>query len=186
MSVRTPLILATLSLALGACGEESEAPLVAEEILRLETDQVVLGLEHYMTTDGVRRAHLLADTAFFLQDENSVDLRSVQLTFYETSGSVTSILTAETGTYDWETGDMVARGNVVVLDPEEGRRIETSVMHYARERDRIWSDQATTMHEPDGTVVEGTAFESDASLDQVDLTSGRLRRPPAEGSSGER
>ena len=169
------LALGLVSVAL-SCGDGTEPALVAEELLNLRTDQVVIGLEHYVTTDGVRRAHLLSDTAFFVEDSSSVDLRGVEVTFFNGLGVVTSTLTSLEGTYDWDTGNMVAIGNVVVVEPDLGRRVETSVMHYDRQRNRIWSDAPTTVYEADGTVIEGTAFESDASLDDVDLTSARISR----------
>jgi LPS export ABC transporter protein LptC len=174
--------IATLAVGLSACRDTGEPPLVAEEILQLnsEANQVVIGLEHYVTSEGVRRAHVLADTAFFLEDQSLVELRGMQVTFYHTTGDTSSVLTSRDGTYDWETGDMTATHDVVVVNPREGRRVETSVLYYDRAMDRIWSDAFTKMIEVDGTVVEGTAFESDSRMDQIDLTSPRLIRPGAE------
>jgi LPS export ABC transporter protein LptC len=165
--------------ALAACQTDGEDPVVTSELLRMETNQVAIGLEHFVTSEGVRRAHLLADTAYFIEDATSVDLQGVQVTFYDEHGRVSSVLTSREGTYDWETGDMTGRDDVVIIDPNEGRRIETSVIHYDRRRERIWSDEQTRMFEVDGTVVEGSAFESDPGLDEVDLESARLVQPGA-------
>lgn len=177
--------LAGIVLALMACDEGGEPPLVAEEVLQLHeaSNQVIFGLEHFVASEGIRRAHLLADTAFFLADEAGVELRVMEVTFYGSSGSVTSILTSRSGTYDWETGDMTATDSVVVINPVEERRIETSVMHYDRVRDRIWSDAPTKMFEADGTIIEGTAFDSDAALTEVNLTSARIQKPEPEPES---
>ncbi len=87
------------------------------------------------------------------------------------------MLTARQGTYDWDNGDMTASEDVVVVNRAERRRIETSVLHYSQFEDRIWSDAATTMTEADGTVIEGTSFESDSRMEQIDLTAPRLTRP---------
>ncbi len=171
-----------LSLWLVACRDSGEPPLVAEDVLNLnrEANQVVIGLDHYLTSEGIRRAYVQADTAFFLEDQALVELRVVKVTFYDSQGQVTSILTSRQGTYDWNSGDMVAEQDVVVRNPTEGRTIETSIMHYERVADRIWSEVPTRMTEADGTVVEGTAFESDSGMDEVDLTSARLVRPGAQ------
>ncbi len=107
----------------------------------------------------------------------------MKVTFYNAIGEVTSILTSREGTYEWDSGNMVARTDVVVRNPVEGRRIETSILHYERAADRIWSDAPTQMIEADGTVVEGSAFESNSRMDQADLTSARLVRPAAEMQS---
>jgi LPS export ABC transporter protein LptC len=176
---------ALLALGLGACGDGGDAPLVAEEILRLnsEANQVVIGLDHYVTSEGIRRAHVEADTAFFLEDKALVELRVMKVTFYNAMGEVTSILTSREGTYEWDSGNMVAQTDVVVRNPVEGRRIETSILYYDRAADRIWSDAPTQMIEADGTVVEGSAFESNSRMDQADLTSARLVRPAGETQS---
>ena len=180
------LAAVTVATALVACGEGSEAPVVAEEILQLnaEANQVVIGLEHYVASEGIRRAHVVADTAFFLENKSIVELRVMQVTFFDATGRVTSILTSRRGTYDWDSSDMEAEENVVVLNPREGRRIETSVMYYNRAEDRIWSDAPTKMFEADGTIVEGSAFESNSGLDEVNLTSARLIRPGAQTRDG--
>ncbi len=175
-----------VALALVSCREGGEPPLVAEEILRLNeaANQVVLGLDHYVTAEGVRRAHVEADTAFFLEGKPLIELRVMRVTFFDAVGDTTSILTARHGTYNWNSGDMTAKDEVVVLIPREGRRIETSVLYYDRAHDRIWGDELTRMFEADGTIMEGTAFETNSNMDRIDLTSPRLIRP-ATGSQRE-
>lgn len=174
-------------LALGACRDQSETPLVAQDILELneEANQVIFGLDHYVTSDGIRKAHIVADTAFNLEEKSVIDLRGMEVTFFDRDGNITSVLTAEEGTYHWDTGDMTARENVVVVSPDEGRRLETSVLNYNRSQDRIWSEEKTRMFEPDGTIVEGTAFESDSSMDNIELTSARFVQPGEAGTRPE-
>ncbi|UCC72692.1 MAG: LPS export ABC transporter periplasmic protein LptC [Gemmatimonadota bacterium] len=173
------LAMVGLCCCLMSCAEGGEPPLVAEEILQLnpEANQVVFGLEHFVATGGIRRALVEADTAFFLEGRSLVELRELHVTFYNANGEETSVLTAREGTYDWDNGDMTAKTDVVVVNRAEGRRIETSVLYYHRDEDRIWSDEPTKMIEADGTVIEGTAFESDSRMEQIDLTDPRLTRP---------
>lgn len=173
-----PLLLGVAGL-LCACEEAGQESVVTPELLDLKTNQLVIGLETYVTTQGVRKAHLVADTAHFIEDSTLVDLVEVRVTFYGANGDVSSVLTARRGNYDWDSGNMVGREDVVVLDPEEGRRVETSVMYYDRQEERIWSDAPTRVFEADGTEIEGTSFESDPSLDEIDLESARLVRPGA-------
>jgi LPS export ABC transporter protein LptC len=166
-----------------ACRKVSDEPVVGSELLELRTNQVVIGLEHFVTLDGVRRAHLIADTALFIEDSTTVDLVTVHLAFYGVDGGISSVLTSDRGRYDWDTGDMTGTGHVVVLDPSTARRLETSVLHYDNRRDLIWSDSLTHVFEPDGTELEGVAFESDPGLDHVNLKSARLRKPGARSPS---
>jgi hypothetical protein len=72
---------------------------------------------------------------------------------------------------------MTAREDVVVRNPADGRLIETSVMYYEASGDRIWGDEPTKMTEADGTVIEGTAFETNSRMEEIELTSPRLTRP---------
>ncbi|MGD8869290.1 MAG: LPS export ABC transporter periplasmic protein LptC [Gemmatimonadales bacterium] len=172
-------LMMALGTALAACGESGEPPLVAEEVLQLnqEANQVVFGLTHWVTSEGVRRAQVEADTAFFIEDEATVELRKMRVLFFDVAGDTTSILTAREGEYDWNTQNMVAERDVVVVNPKDGRRVETSVLHYNRTEDRIWGDQPTKIFEPDGMITEGTAFETDSRMDRVQITSPRMVRP---------
>jgi LPS export ABC transporter protein LptC len=178
--IRSAAATMLIVLTLAACRDQAETPLVPEDILALneEADQVMFGVDHYVTSDGIRKAHIVADTAFNIEDESIIDLRGdMKVTFFDRDGNITSILTAEEGSYHWDTGNMTARKNVVVVSPDERRRLETSVLNYNRSQDRIWSEETTRMFEPDGTVVEGTAFESDSSMENIELTSATFVQP---------
>jgi LPS export ABC transporter protein LptC len=168
-----------IPLCLLACRDSGEPPLVDQEVLQLNpnANQVVFGLEHYVAADGIRRALVEADTAFFLEGRPVIELRGLRVTFYNEAGGETSVLTSREGTYDWENGDMTAETDVVVVNRAEGRRLETSVLYYLRPEDRLWSDEYTTLFENDGTVIEGTSFESDSRMEQINLTSPRMTRP---------
>jgi hypothetical protein len=98
----------------------------------------------------------------------------MHVVFFDAAGDTTSILTSVTGTYDWNTQDMVAEQDVVVVNPRDGARVETSILYYNRAEDRIWGDQPTKMWKSDGTVVEGTAFETNSRMDDVELTALRV------------
>lgn len=179
VGLRELCLTALCAAILVGCRDSGEPPIVAEEVLQLNerADKVGFGVEHHVTSQGIRRATVVADTAYFIEQEGIVELRQMQVTFYGESGEVTSILTAREGVYDWNSGDMTAETDVLVINPEEGRRIETSILQYDASDDRIWSDAPTAMTEADGTVVEGTAFRSDSSMDDIEITSARMVRP---------
>jgi LPS export ABC transporter protein LptC len=175
--LRQILVVACLS-ALTACGDSGEPPLVAEDALSLneEANQVVFGLEHWVTREGIRRARIMADTAFFIEERAQVELRVMHVVFFDVAGDTTSILTSAKGTYHWNTQDMVAEEDVVVVNPSDGSRIETSVLYYNRGEDRIWGDQSAKMWKSDGTVVEGTSFETNSRMDDVVIGGASVRR----------
>src|SRR5438094_9846027 len=78
-------------------------------------DQVLDSMSHYMTSGGVQRAHVLADTAYFYSPSQKAELRQVHIMFYDTRGAQTYTLTSREGNYHGRTGDMQDRGSVLVV-----------------------------------------------------------------------
>jgi len=166
----TLALLAAL-VALPACEEQSEPPIADPSLGDMDADQVMVGLEHFITVDGVRRGLLVADTAFLYEDSATVRVRPVDLTLYDEGGTVVGEVTSREGLLNTRTERMTAIGDVVVTSTQEGQRIETEQLHFDPHRDRLWSDVATTIHR-NGSVLRGSGFESDTRLDDV-----RLRNP---------
>jgi LPS export ABC transporter protein LptC len=134
-------------------------------------DQVGYGVTHILTADGVRRMRLVADSAYAYLGPQRHELFGITVTFYSTDGVETSTLTAREGTYDWRTGNMEARGDVVTVSPE-GNRLETSVLRYERDRNLIIGPAAFRWRTPEQDV-EGEAFTSDPELRNVETTQAR-------------
>ena len=110
---------------LAACGPETVVPTQQDRLAKLNVDQVIYGLEHVMTTGGVRKANLHGDTAYFKDADSRVDLKGVKLDFFnETTGATSGSLTSRTGKYDMRTGAMTAtvNGRPFVTRPPVGRR----------------------------------------------------------------
>ena len=129
-------------------------------------DQVLIDMKHYVTNDGVVRARVHADTAFFYQNSQSVEMRNVQITFYDTDGHETSTMTAKDGTYHWATGDMEGRGNVVVVGAGDGRTLKSEVMRYKQATNQVSSDQPFVFDGP-GRHAKGQGFTSDPEFKNV-------------------
>ena len=87
-------------------------------------DQVLEGFSHYVTSEGIRRSRVQADTAYFYEATQVTNLVNVKATFYDLKGAESSTLTAKTGLYRWQDGSMEATGNVLVVSPD-GRRLTT-------------------------------------------------------------
>lgn len=171
------LVLALLS-PLGGCGSEQSGEVASPELLNMRADQVMIGLRHWMTRDGIRQAHLVADTAYFYNDSSSIRLRDVEVTFYDQDGGTGSTLTSARGTYDMQTGDMEAEGNVVVVDSARTRRLETPRIRYETMTDRLVSDTSFVWRR-EGDVVRGTGLITDPGLNtvQIERPSGRSPNP---------
>jgi LPS export ABC transporter protein LptC len=128
-------------------------------------DQVLLNMSHYMTSAGIQRAHVLADTAYFYSPNQVAELRGVHITFYDPRGAQTSTLTSREGTYHWRTGDMEARGNVVVIRTD-GATLRTEVIHYSQAKNQVSSDREFVFDEPT-RHIEGEGFTSDPDFKVV-------------------
>src|SRR5207245_10331552 len=105
-------------------------PVTATRAVLDSADQALLGMRHYVTESGVLRARVRADTAYFFSNAQRAELRNVHVTFYDLTGRATSTLTSKEGTHHWRTGDMEARGNVIVVRDQAGATLTSGVMAY--------------------------------------------------------
>jgi LPS export ABC transporter protein LptC len=163
------LALGLAAAALSACSSLDSPPTTATAAD--SADQIGYGVLHYMTSDGVRRLKLEADSAYMYERSQRHRLFGIRVTFYGPQGAETSTLTAREGQYDWRTGDMESQGDVVVVSPDR-RRLETSVLKYERVSDRIIGPAAFVWITPEQRV-EGDAFTSDPELRNVQTTRAR-------------
>jgi LPS export ABC transporter protein LptC len=132
-------------------------------------DQVLIDMSHFITGDGVVRARVRADTAYFYQISQAAELRNVHITFYDSDGRETSTMTAREGTYHWASGDMEGRGNVVVVGAGDGRTLRSEVMRYRQQSNEVSSDRSFVFDAP-GRHVEGDGFVSDPNFRNVTAT----------------
>src|SRR5436190_8380325 len=138
-------------------------------------DQVLMGMSHFVTESGVLRARVRADTAYFFSNTQRAELRNVHVTFYDQMGKPTSTLTSREGTHHWRTGDMEARGNVIVVRDKDGATMKTEVMNYSQVRNEVSSDKSFVWDEP-GRHVVGDGFTSDPDFKNISA-----KRPTGRG-----
>lgn len=160
-SVLLALLLVTQSVS---C--KTGTPVTATQAALDSADQVLIGMSHYVTDAGVLRARVRADTAFFFSGTQRAELRNVHVTFYDANGQATSTLTSREGTHHWRTGDMEARGNVVVVRDKDRATMRTEVMDYKQMRNEVSSDTSFVWDEPDRHVA-GDGFTSDPEFRKI-------------------
>lgn len=156
-----------LALAAGACSNPQDAPVADEALLEMEADNVIYGMASYLTTNGVREGRVEADTAYMYVDSAHVDLRGLRIVFYDEDGRARATVTGREGTWDQQQDVMVARGDVLLIVHEGNREIRSQELHYDAYDERVWSDSTTTQTLPDGTVTQGTSFESDLDFQNL-------------------
>lgn len=167
--------LLACGLATVSCGEEKGA-VAPPELFGLDADQVIVGLEHRMTRDGVLKARLNADTAYVYRSDARIRLRNLEIGFFGEDGTEMSVLTADHGTYDIGTDDMVAHGNVVVVDQVEDRRLETERLRFDKAADQLVGDTAFVMTQGSSTT-RGDSFTSDPNMNIIDMAGPTLTTP---------
>lgn len=172
--MRAPALLLVGAIAIAACGEQTEPPTADSDIANMYADQIMFGVEHYITANGVQRGLLRSDTAFMYEDSALVRVRPVNLTLYDEQGEVAGEITARSGVLDTRSQRMTATGDVLVESAVRGQRIETEELHFDPNRDRVWSEVATTLHR-DGTTLHGSGFTSNTRLTDTRLTQPRGR-----------
>lgn len=162
-----PVALIVASIGATACQNKSTPPVVRRSALADSADQVMFGVHFNLTDKGLARAEILADTAYFFDDNTRIELRKVSTTFYTASGARDAYLTSKRGTYNSRTSQMLAEGTVVVIT-EEGRRLETPELKYDQAINEISSDSSFVLTEP-GRRLEGTGFRSDPNMQNVQI-----------------
>lgn len=163
--------LLAATLVAGACETQAEPPVASADVANMEADQVMFGVEHFVTGNGVVRGVLRSDTAFMYEDSALVRVRPVNLTLYDEQGDTAGTVVARSGVLNTRTQVMVATGDVVVQEIA-GDRIETEELHFDPNRDRVWSEVATVIHRQ-GSVLRGSGFTSNTQLTDTRLDSPR-------------
>jgi LPS export ABC transporter protein LptC len=159
------------ALLAGACRDKNTPTLAARtSALPDSADQVMFGLRQALTTDGVRRGELRADTAFFYDQNQRIELRKVDAVFFTADGVKNATMKALQGTYDVRTQKLDGRGDVV-LTSEDGRKLSSPHLVFERSFNQVSSDTTFTFTAP-GRTMSGVGFRSDPQLRNVQILRG--------------
>jgi LPS export ABC transporter protein LptC len=169
--VRLGLVMGLIAVSVSAaCSNKKAPPVAAHSPLADSADQVMYPAKFNLTDQGLQRAHVEADTAYFFDDNNRMELQGVHATFYTVTGAKDAVLTSAHGTTNTRTNNMIARKNVVVVS-EDGRRLTTQELAYNQQKNQISSDSAFVMTEPNRRL-EGVGFRSDPNMKNIQILSG--------------
>lgn len=153
-----------------ACSSKKQPPVATHSPLADSADQVIYGLRFRLTEEGLSRAQLQSDTAYFFEDNTRIELEKVHTTFFTVTGAKDAVLTSKRGTYNSRTSNMIARDDVVVVS-EDGRRLTTSELIYSQQKNEISSDSAFVLTEPNRRL-EGIGFRSDPNMQNIKILKG--------------
>ena len=100
MSARRLVAVALALVAATACKDEAPPPVAAKPVIGDSAEQVLFGMRVALTSKGVRRADMAADTMFTYDAMNRMELKKVNTTFYTPNGAKDATLTSREGTYE--------------------------------------------------------------------------------------
>jgi LPS export ABC transporter protein LptC len=120
-------------------------------------------------TKGVRW-RLRAEQALSYEQAGRTNLKNLTVRVFQKDRSWTIL--GDEGDLDQKTKNVEVRKNVVITS-SDGLRMDTSVIRWDADAQRLWTDEPVTLSR-DGSVVQGTAF--DMTTDDENATvAGRVR-----------
>lgn len=156
-------ILITVALAVTAgCKDTNQPPVVAGATAADSADQVFISMKTVLTTKGVQRADLTADTAYVLDDQTRFDLRNPHVVFTTETGAPQGTMQAEKGVYSTRLQTLEGWGSVVVK-MVDGRTLKTPHVVYNQLSHTVTSDTSYTITRGND-VQSGIGFTADQSF----------------------
>lgn len=155
------LALAGLPAGCADDGAQPSRTLVAADT----ADQILEKMEHVITSSGVRRTRVLADTAYIYEVSQVARLKVVKVVFFDQNGFETSTVVADSGRYHMNDGSMEAWEHVFATTPD-GRQLRSSELRYDAGPHQISSNREFTYDRGD-QHLEGNGFTSDPDFRNV-------------------
>jgi LPS export ABC transporter protein LptC len=124
-------------------------------------------LEHatiIMTSAGLKRAVMLADTLYIFEKEDSSTAIAVKVDFYNDSGQFQSTLTANRGLVRQKGEAFTVWGDVVVAN--DTSRLETQSLDWDAKRGLITTNDFVKFQRRDD-LITGYGMEADSKLENV-------------------
>lgn len=175
------LLLAGAAFSVAACKDDAVRPTMTV-VAGDSADQVLEGMEHVITTDGIRRTRVVADTAYIYEATQLARLKKVTVSFFDPGGLETSTVTSDSGLYYMREGSMEAWGHVVGTTPD-GKKLRTEQLKYDARTQKISSTTAFVFDKP-LQHLEGNGFTSDPDFANVTAGQPKGRELPGQAGGG--
>jgi LPS export ABC transporter protein LptC len=146
-------------------------------------DQVMVGMKTFLHEGGLRRALVLADSAYFYDNHTRLELRGVSAEFYTSTGATDGHLNAKIATVHTQSQAMEAFGDVILVSVD-GSRLTSPQLRYDPSLDQIRGDSAFTLTRPEGRNVSGIGFTTTPSMTSIRIdrtirgSAGTVEIPP--------
>ena len=148
--------------AIAACHDSKGPPVVSPPSVVDSADQVLTGVRYVMSTSGIDRGVLNADTAYVLDDQTRFDLRHAHVDFKTETGVPQGTMEAKRGMYNQRTQMLEGWGDVVV-QLIDGRTLKSPHLTFNQITHIISSDTIYTLSKANDTQT-GVGFVSDQAF----------------------
>lgn len=158
----TMLGVAVIALGAGACRRTKAPPVTHVPTLADSAQQVMYDVSTLLTTRGVQRGQLFADTAFVFNDQTHFVFRNARVNFNTATGVPNGTMRADRGIYDTRSQILEGFGHVVITT-NDGKRLTAPQLRYNQLANEVSSDSAFVLLDKDRTQ-KGVGFNSDPNL----------------------
>lgn len=116
-------------------------------------------VETFYTDSAVLRMMLKAPTQLELQNGNREFPKGLYIEFYDENGKKSSTLTSNSGTYKKEENIYVVRGNVIIQNLEEKKRLNTEELFWNPATKKVNTDKFIRIEGPE-EILTGTGLDA--------------------------
>jgi LPS export ABC transporter protein LptC len=138
------LIIASVA-AISACQDTQPPPVAATHGIADSADQVMFSAKFVLTTKGIQRGELLADTMYALEEGTKFDARIAHVIFTTETGAPQGTMDAKRGVYSTRTQILEGWGDVVVK-LVDGRMLKSPHVIYNQATHQISGDTTYTLY----------------------------------------
>jgi len=131
-------------LSVAACRDSKQIAVTAGPSVADSADQVLFIAHYFLSTNGIQRGDLTADTAYVLDDQTRFDLRKAHVNFTTELGAPQGTMDANRGVYNTRTQILEGWGDVVVK-LVDGRSLKSPHVTYNQVTHQISSDTTYTL-----------------------------------------
>jgi LPS export ABC transporter protein LptC len=171
------VVAAIVAIVAAGCSKKGATPPVKSHAsLADSAEQVMQNVQYVLTSAGVQRGELFADSAYIFDDNTRYVLKNVRTTFNTAEGVKNGTMKADRGKYNLRQQVLEGFGNVVITNTE-GKKLTSPYIKYNQALNEVSSDTSFTMVEP-GRTLSGIGFKADPQLQHVQV----LRAPRGQGS----
>jgi LPS export ABC transporter protein LptC len=158
-----PLAVAAACIAaIVACQDTQPPPVAATHSIADSADQVMFGAKFVLTTRGIQRGELIADTLYALEEGTKFDTRTSHVTFTTETGAPQGTMDAKRGVYSTRTQILEGWGDVVVK-LVDGRMLKSPHVIYNQATHIITGDTTYTLYRGNDTQ-HGIGFTANESF----------------------